>query len=231
MKTPKILVRKIKNSPVKFKIKLKLILLIIITIFCLFLAIPYSLYSVISYTYQDQIYSIDDKLPETRVAIVFGAALQNYNKEPSPILQDRILTAVDLYKKGIIKKIIMSGDNRYLDYNEPQIMVDFAKKNGVSEFDLQPDYAGRRTYDTCLRAKEIFGVNQAILISQNFHLPRALYTCNALGLEAIGVSADRNIYQDYTGFEVREFGATLLAFWEINIKAPDDVVLGEKINF
>ena len=231
MTTPKILVRKIKNTPLLFKISFKKLLVFIITIFFIFLTIPFTLNRIITYSYRDAIFSDLEKVPETRIAIVFGAGLQNYSTEPSVILQDRIMTAVDLYRKGIVKKIIMSGDNRFIDYNEPQVMVDFAKKQGISEFDVQADFAGRRTYDTCLRAKEIFGVNKAILISQSFHLPRALYICNSLGLEAIGVNADRNVYQYLTEFEFREFWATVLAFWEINIQGPSDVILGEKIAF
>jgi vancomycin permeability regulator SanA len=176
------------------------------------------------------IYSDINTVPVTRVAIVFGAGLSDNGDQPSSILQDRIMTAVDLYKAGKVQKILMSGDNRTLDYNEPQVMINYAIAQGVSALDLQADYAGRRTYDTCYRAKYIFGIEKAVLITQDFHLPRALYTCNSLGIESIGYSADINQYQDQDLFAVRDFAATILAYWQLHVDPPN-VVLGDRINF
>jgi SanA protein len=122
----------------------------------------------------------------------------------------------------------MSGDNRFLDYNEPGAMRDYAVQLGVPEQDIVLDFAGRRTYDTCFRARDIFQVKSAILVTQSFHLPRALYVCNALGVPAVGVSADQRSYrrQARLFWNLRETLATLIALWEVHISKPVPV-LGE----
>lgn len=159
--------------------------------------------------------------PEAPVAIVFGAGLTR-NGTPTPVLQDRVTTAADLYFAGKVKKLLLSGDNRFLDYNEPGAMQQFALKLGIPENDLVLDYAGRRTYDTCYRARAIFGVRQAILVTQDFHLPRALLLCNAMGIQAAGVSADRRVYSPVPAFywQLRELPAVAVSFLEVWITHP-----------
>ncbi len=111
-----------------------------------------------------------------------------------PALYDRVATAVDLYQRGLVNKLLLTGDNRFVNYNEPEAMRRTAVKLGVPDEDLVLDYAGRRTYDSCYRAREIFGVNRAILVTQAFHLDRALYLCDAFGIDSVGVVADRRNY-------------------------------------
>src|SRR5512146_2296711 len=111
---------------------------------------------VISIDAQPRIFSKDDA-PARRIAIVFGAGL-SWNGNPSPELSDRVATAVDLYRAGKVDKLLMSGDNRFLDYNEPGSMRRYAMQLGVPAQAIVQDYAGRRTYDTCYRAGHIFGV-------------------------------------------------------------------------
>ena len=120
----------------------------------------------------------------------------------------------------------MSGDNRFLDYNEPGAMRDYALSLGVPDEAIVLDFAGRRTYDTCYRARDIFHLKQALLVTQSFHLPRAIYTCNQLGLPAVGVSADRREYfRRSTAFwHLRETPATLVALWEIHFTKPVPVL-------
>jgi len=182
----------------------------------------------VDYSYIPQIETELNELPDTRVAIVFGAGLENNGNDPSPILEDRVLAAVELYKAGKVDKLLMTGDNRIIEHNEPKIMMETAIENGVKEFDIQPDYAGRRTYDSCYRAKAIFGINKAILVTQAFHLPRAMYLCSSLGIEVYGYAADKHQYVSISSYTVREYLATFLAFWELNVFAPE-VVLGDKI--
>jgi len=167
-------------------------------------------------------------MEERPVAIVFGAGLQR-DGSPTAVLRDRVATAADLYFSGKVKKILMSGDNRFEDYNEPGAMRAYALELGIPEEDIILDYAGRRTYDTCYRAKEIFGIQQAVLITQRFHLPRALVICNGLGLDGVGVTADRRAYRQYAQnyWHLREFPATLMAFIDTFITRPLPV-LGEK---
>lgn len=134
-----------------------------------------------------------DNVPSKQVAIVFGAEVKK-DGTPSVVLRDRVETAVTLYKSGKVEKLLMSGDNRFADYNEPESMRHYALTLGVPDADIVLDYAGRRTYDTCYRAKEIFGVNSAVLVTQRFHLPRALFLCHSLGIDAIGVEAENYYY-------------------------------------
>lgn len=165
--------------------------------------------------------------PAGRVAIVFGAGLWRDGR-PTPVLRDRVATAASLYFAGKVEKLLMSGDNRFDTYNEPAAMRDYAVELGVPEDAIVLDYAGQRTYDTCYRARDIFGIRQAILVTQAFHLPRALYTCNKLGVRAIGVPADRRIYRNYSLFawNLREVPATLVALWEVHVSRPQPI-LGE----
>jgi SanA protein len=174
-----------------------------------------------------QTFSIKD-VPKTRVAVVFGAGLQR-DGSPSPVLRDRVATATDLYFAGKVEKILMSGDNRFIYYNEPGSMQAYAISLGVPEEDIVLDFAGRRTYDTCYRAKEIFGVSEAILVTQSFHMPRSLFTCQQLGLQAYGVVSDRREYlrSSLLSWELRELPATLTALWDVWIAHPEPV-LGEK---
>lgn len=150
------------------------------------------------------------------VAIVFGARVWE-NGEASPVLYDRVVTAVELYRAGRVKKLLMSGDNRFENYDEPTAMKQAALKLGVPESDVVLDFAGRRTYDTCRRAKEIFGVERAILVTQEFHQPRALYLCGNLGIESVGITADRRRYEAENSWKAREFFARAGAWFEINV--------------
>lgn len=159
--------------------------------------------------------------PVQRVAIVFGAGLWR-DGSPTPVLQDRVAAAAELYFNGKVEKLLMSGDNSTIYHNEPGAMHDFAVGLGVPEEDIVLDYAGRRTYDTCYRARAIFGIQEAILVTQSFHLPRALYLCNHLGLPAVGVAADMRAYRRVSllYWNLRELPATLTALWELYISRP-----------
>lgn len=171
------------------------------------------------------IYSDPEAAPEAPVAIVFGAAVYPGNRL-SPVLADRVRTAVQLYRLGKVRHLLLSGDNRFITYNEPAAMVQFARSLGVPDAALQPDYAGRRTYDTCYRARAIFGVRRALLVTQRFHLPRAIYTCRALGIEAYGVVADMRSYplNARLWWNVREVAAWVRALLDIWLLRPTPVL-------
>lgn len=178
-------------------------------------------------------YETSDAVPAEeppRVAIVFGAGLSGGGSRPSVVLYDRVATAADLYHAGRASKLLMSGDNRFVEYNEPEVMRATAIELGVPEKDIVLDYAGRRTYDSCYRAKEIFGVDRAVLVTQSFHLDRALYLCDGLGIDAIGVSADRHEYREASlrWWHAREVPAVLSAWFDLNVRHPVPV-MGEKI--
>jgi vancomycin permeability regulator SanA len=165
-----------------------------------------------------------EEAPEERVAIVFGAGLRR-DGTPTAMLRDRVLTGADLYFRGKVDKLLMSGDNRFVDYNEPEAMRQFARSVGVPDEAIVLDYAGRRTYDTCYRAKAIFGLDTALLVTQRFHLARALYLCDTLGMETLGVEAE-NSYWNGSPFlwNGREFLATVVAFLDLYVSSPSPVL-------
>lgn len=167
-------------------------------------------------------------VPYRRVAIVFGAGLWR-NGTATPVLIDRVTAAANLYLAGKVEVLLMSGDNRFVDYNEPAVMRTMAISLGVPEDAIVLDYAGRRTYDTCYRAQAIFGVNEAILVTQTFHLPRAIYLCGHLGVNPVGVDADLRVYRKSSVlyWNIRELLATTAALWDVNISHPIPV-LGDK---
>jgi SanA protein len=165
-----------------------------------------------------------ENVPQKPVAILFGAEVLRDGRL-SRALSDRVATGADLYFAGKVEKLLMSGDNRFVDYNEPAAMRAYALQLGVPDEAIVLDYAGRRTYDTCYRARDIFEVRDVVLLTQRYHLPRALYTCNLLGVNAVGVPADRNEYRYLRG-KLRELPATLLALWDVHISHPLPV-LGE----
>jgi SanA protein len=162
--------------------------------------------------------------PVERVAIIFGAGLRR-DGTPTAMLRDRVLTGADLYFSGKVEKLLMSGDNRFENYNEPEAMRQFALSAGVPDEAIVLDYAGRRTYDTCYRAKVIFGVKSALLVTQKFHLPRALFLCNTLGLKVVGVEAG-NCYWNGSPFvwDIREQFATIAAFLDLYVSSPSPVL-------
>ncbi|MGQ9489395.1 MAG: SanA/YdcF family protein [Anaerolineae bacterium] len=166
------------------------------------------------------------EVPARPVAVVFGAGIRP-GGQLSPMLADRMDTAIALYRAGKVRKLLVSGDNRFVDYDEPTAMYNYAVARGVPAVDVVRDFAGRRTYDTCYRARAIFGVEQALLVTQRFHLPRALFTCRNLGVDALGVSADRRVYWSNPYYRFRDAFATLRAWWDVKIVRPLPV-LGPK---
>jgi SanA protein len=153
--------------------------------------------------------------PSRWLAIVFGAGLKRDGK-PSSVLTDRVSVSAYLYRQGKISKILMSGSARDPTYNEPLAMRELAIRLGVRPDDILIDSGGSRTYETCRRAYHIFNVRSAILISQRFHLPRALGICEVLGMDVIGVSADLQPYGPLSVriWQLREIPATMIALWD-----------------
>lgn len=174
-----------------------------------------------------QTYSQTD-VPNRRVAIVFGAQVRR-DGTPSAVLRDRVQTAVALYQSGKVEKLLMSGDNRFENYNEPESMRQYALTLGMPDSDIVLDYAGRRTYDTCYRAKEIFGVDSAILVTQGFHMPRSLFLCNTFGIDAVGVESENYYYlrRSRLIWNTRELFATVQSVLDVYLLHPLPV-LGER---
>lgn len=163
-----------------------------------------------------------------RIALVFGAGVYS-DGTPSPMLEDRVRAAAELYQAGKVDRILVSGDNRFANYNEPKAMREYLISHAVAPQDVIADYAGRSTYETCLRAKEIFGVRQALLITQRFHLSRALYLARSFDLDVQGVVADRQDYGSHLEFQQwREVAAEMKAFFNVH-GFPPNAILGDRI--
>ena len=173
---------------------------------------------------RNRIYQPHDS-PVEQVAIIFGAGLR-WDGTPTAILRDRVETGASLYFSGKAEKLLMSGDNSVESHNESGAMRQFAMALGVPAEAIVLDYAGRRTYDTCYRAKAIFGVENALLVTQKFHLPRALFLCNALGLNASGVEANNLNYRrgSLLIWNFREQLATVAAFFDVYVDKPAPIL-------
>jgi SanA protein len=155
------------------------------------------------------------KLPKATVAIVFGAAV--YGKKPSPVLRDRLRCALALYQNKKVEKILLSGDNSSSDYNEIRPMLNFMLTNKVKKEDIFVDYAGFRTLDTLMRAKYIFQVQDAIIVTQKFHQPRAVYIAAKMGIRVASYEADQRVYKDKFKNRFREYLARNLAWYDLNL--------------
>lgn len=168
-----------------------------------------------------------NNIPFHQVGIVFGAGILP-NGLPTPYLQHRIDTAIKLYRAHRINILLMSGDNSTVNHNEPLVMENYALSQGVPSKDIVVDDAGFDTYDSCYRAHVIFKLTSATLISQGYHLPRAMTTCKAIGIENIGVVAIHPT-RDYTvDYILREFLSTDKMVFQLTFK-PRPTILGPSL--
>lgn len=164
-------------------------------------------------------------VPPAQVALVPGAGI-TADDRPTLALRDRIDGAIELYRAGKVQKILMSGDNSSIYYNEPGAMTNYAIEQGIPESDIVQDYAGRRTYDTCYRAKEIFGLESVIVTTQQYHLSRMVFLCEQFGLNTSGVPVKQSDYllNRYMMWNVREVLATVAAYIDIYILKPEPIL-------
>ncbi|MFK7779849.1 MAG: ElyC/SanA/YdcF family protein [Candidatus Gracilibacteria bacterium] len=169
-----------------------------------------------------------DGLDEKYIGLVFGASVLR-NGTPSDILKDRLKVAFEAYNKHKIAKIIVSGDNSKSSYNEPVAMQKYLLKLGVEIDDIYLDYAGFDTYDSLYRAREIFGAQELVLFTQDFHLKRAMYISSKLGIDSYGVETNLQKYLASDYYNIREIFARLKAFIEVEILKASPRFLGEKI--
>lgn len=159
--------------------------------------------------------------------LVLGAGLKD--NKPSKMLEERLREAIDLYEEGISKRIIVSGDHGRVSYDEVNIMKQYLIDNGISDEVIFMDHAGFNTYDSMYRAKEIFGVKSMVVVTQEYHLYRALFIANNLGIEAYGANATKEIYSGQMYREIREILARVKDFF-LSIIKPEATVLGESID-
>ena len=164
-------------------------------------------------------------VPSAPVAIIFGAQVFS-NGTPSPFLVARLEAGMQLYDSGKVQAILVSGDNSTSHYDEPDAMKNWLIAHGVPEIKVVADYAGFDTYDTCVRAHRIFGVSRAIVVSQPFHVPRAVTICRDEGIVADGVSAPVPRTWVYWRGAIRDQLADVKAAYDV-VSSRDPVFLGK----
>lgn len=167
------------------------------------------------------------ELKDVDCILVLGCKVKD-NGEPSPMLLDRLITGTELYKEGAAPKILMSGDHGRDTYDEVNVMKKYALNNGVPSEDVFMDHAGFSTYDSIYRAKHIFEAKKVIIVTQEYHLNRALYLAHKLGLEAYGVPADLRDYSGQTMRDIREIAARCKDF-ALGAFKPKPTYLGDVI--
>lgn len=159
--------------------------------------------------------------------LVLGAGIKD-SQTPSAMLKDRLDTAIMLYKAGIAPKLLLSGDNGTVSHNEIHVMLKYVKAAGVPDKDICCDHAGFSTYDSMYRAKSIFKVRKAVIVTQSYHMYRALYIAEKLGLKTLGVASDQKKYKGQAKRELREVLARNKDFFKVMVK-PESTVGGSTI--
>lgn len=153
------------------------------------------------------------------VAIVLGASVLT-SGEPSDALRDRLDTALDLYRSGVVDRILITGDDGRFRVDEITVMRDYLTKAEIPWERIMVDGKGYRTYESCKRAVSVLGIRKAVLVTQRFHMGRALYLCNSFGMDAGGLVADRHEYVKGTFFWLRDLAASLKAWWDVIVMPP-----------
>ena len=166
-------------------------------------------------------------LQDADCILVLGCLVKN-SGEPSHMLEDRLKRAVELYHAGVAPKLLMSGDHGKKDYNEVEAMKQYAIEHGVPSEDVFMDHAGFSTYESCYRAKEVFAAEKIIIVTQEYHLYRAMYVADKLGLETYGINADYRTYYNQKMRDAREVLARVKDFFYA-LFHPEPTYLGEEI--
>ena len=162
----------------------------------------------------EDIYSDISKIPPRETVIILGASVHSDGKL-SPILQDRVDTAIKLYRSNKVKNFHVTGDHRTEDYNEIAAMVSYLRERGIPQNRITSDHAGLDTYDSMYRAGKLFNIENATVVTQKFHLPRALFISGQLGFNYFGFTADQRAYQTEYRLKQREKLANVKALWEV----------------
>ncbi|WP_373057514.1 vancomycin high temperature exclusion protein [Zunongwangia sp. H14] len=160
------------------------------------------------------IYDQIENVPTANTVIVLGASVHS-NGKLSPVLEDRMETAIELYQAGKVEQFLVSGDHKTEDYDEVGAMKNYLLQRGVPANKILEDHAGFDTYDSMYRSDEVIGIKDAIVVTQRFHLPRTMFIAKNLGLNYIGYVADKKKYKTSTRLMRREKLANFKALWEV----------------
>lgn len=177
---------------------------------------------------KNRVFSDLSKVPHHRIALVLGTSHRTSKGDPNPFFEKRIETAAELYKKGKIDHLILSGDNRTIYYNEPMAMLRALLKKGVPASAITLDYAGLRTLDSIVRCKEIFGQNKFIIITQPFHSYRALFISRYHHINAIAMVAEEPDFEYSFKVRIREYLARTKAVLDLYVLKTPPRFLGRK---
>ena len=209
-------------------IKIKKIVFILSVILLVLVLVVLGINGYIKSSTKNQIISVEESsnLEDIDCIIILGAGI--WGDKPSPMLEDRLLQGIELYNNNVSTKIIMSGDHGREEYDEVNIMKEFAIEKGVPSENIFMDHAGFSTYESIYRAKEIFEADKIVIVTQKYHLYRALHIANSLGIEAYGVGADPRQYVGAMYREIREILARNKDFVKCLFK-PEPTYLGETI--
>lgn len=172
----------------------------------------------VRYSYRDLIYS-PTSVPSKPVIMILGASLQ-LDGQPSEALLDRLKVGADLFDQHKGSLILVTGDDGKFYTDEVTVMKNYLEQAGIPDISIWVDGQGYRTYESCTRAKSQFSITKAIIVTQNFHLPRALYLCNQLGIQSVGASADLHSYRDIVWMTLRDWLASFKAWIDVNVWTP-----------
>lgn len=212
-----------------FKIAVRCVICLVLCIALLISGYLFSINGYIKSSAQDYIISAEKaaELGNFDCIMVLGAGL-NSEDEPGTVLTRRLDTSLELYRLGVSPKLLMSGDHGRKHYDEVNAMKDYAVSAGIASQDVFMDHAGFSTYESMYRARDVFSVKSMIIVSQHYHLFRAVYIARALGIEAYGVPCNLNPRSSSMLLNVREFLARNKDFWYCVFK-PLPTYLGEEI--
>ena len=210
------------------KKKLKKIIIIFLLVIITVAIIVLGINAYVKGSTKNQIIRNNDfsNLQDIDCIVVLGAGV--WGENPSPMLEDRLLEGIKLYENNVAPKIIMTGDHGREEYDEVNVMKKFAMDKGVPSGDIFMDHAGFSTYESLYRAKEIFEADKVVIVTQEYHLYRALHIANELGIEAYGVASDPRQYVGAAYREIREILARNKDFVQCVFK-PEPTYLGEVI--
>lgn len=208
--------------------KKKRILLILIAIALVLASIPFAISAYVCASVSDRILSLDDAAELNADAILVLGARVHDNGKPSGILKDRLITGIAAYKSGASDRLLMSGDHGTEDYDEVNVMKNYALEQGVPSEAIFLDHAGFSTYESLYRARDVFEVKSVVIVTQRYHLYRALYVAERMGLNAFGVISDLGDYSGMPYFTAREVLARCKDFF-YTIFMPLPTYLGRQI--
>lgn len=206
---------------------MKKYLKILVYLFIIGLIAVFSVNIYVQSTTKTNIYNSIKRFPKNDVGIIFGAGING--NQPSKYLKDRLDAGISLWKAKRINKILLSGDNGREEYDELTVMKNYCYSHGVDTTKIFIDYAGFDTYSTMYRAKHIFKIKRATLISQKYHLNRAIYIGQQLGIKSVGYSANKGEYLGYNYVCFREYLSTFKSFFDV-LRNREPHFLGGEIN-